>query len=366
MEYKKMKNAEKGQISQDFVLKLEKTDIKNEITPDLLKSLFETQYECLKIFKAQYECLKIFKHVIRDHNQKDFKFLENLLISDEDPYIREIAAEILVHKFPRESKDSLIWVIEYEKSPIVLKTLFQLIYNSNHPTIKSIEYKVKEWLGNFGRKLNIVPYEALFFLDIEALFAQRKNPLNKLNLKTYEFYSTLSQLPYNFNWFLAEENHVKELRFNYYKWKFIKEYKGNLDSLTKYNDLNLLLSLLIQMKQLDNTGNNGVIIPSSISHLTHLEKLDLSENHIKVLPSSIENLKSLRNLDLSYNEFTSIPPQLLGLENLRYLDLSYNEIKAFPTDINKLCELNRLNLKGNKLSIKQIPRTLNSSVKINL
>ncbi len=338
---------------EHIISKINANQISKENASELLISLFTGTHD----LKIQYNCLNILKNILTI-SKKNFAFLENLLISDEDPNIKCLAAEILIDKFPERSFDSLQWELEHEKSPIVLQKLFSIINHSTNQKITKLGHIINEWLSDFGQRLTLEPMEAKFILDLETLFAKKEDSINILSQDTYKFYSILSQLENNQYWFLIKENHLIELKFNYFKWKFLKNYRGKINSLKQYNDLDLLLSLLIQMK---GEHKESIRIPTSISNLIYLEKLDISENNLKSLPSSIEKLKTLKILDLSLNRLKSIPECLFSLKNLKILDLSYNKLQTIPSSVKNLKKLAELNITGNK--IKETPKIMKNIIR---
>lgn len=277
-------------------------------------------------------------------NQKSFDFLENLLISDENAKIRAKAVHLLVKFFPKWGLHSFKWVIDNETSPLVLQELFQLIKTRTGPPISILQNKLTEWFKTFGNKLRLHPSESRFILDLEALFEKQEPSTYHLNEDTYTFYEFLRGLDTPTDWFLAEKGDIIELRFNYDKWKYLKDYQGNRNRLKQYRDLDLLLSLLLRGRL---EKKRSVRLPQSISLLTHLEKLDISENNLTTIPSSLNNLDSLKYLNLSHNNLKSVPEVIFSMNNLKYLDLSYNQIKTIPPSIKALKNLTTLRIKGN-------------------
>lgn len=328
-----------------ILAKIDRNNMNKKESSQLLISLFQNSHDK----NIQYECLRQLKRYI-DVSNENFNFLENLLISDEDPYINTIAAELLIDNFPEKSTNSFKWIIHNNDSPILLNKVFTLISHSEHKKIKELRPIINEWYVGFGQKLKLHPDEVQFILDIETLFALKLDNSKRLTIEIIKFYHVLSELANHHPWFLIKEGHIRQLKFNFYKWKFLREYRGKAGSLKYYYDLNLLLSLLIQMR-----GNNryAIQIPPSISHLTYLEKLDISENNLSHLPSTMKYLHSLTHLDLSHNNFNTIPSVLFSLKNVKDIDLRYNKIKSIPPSIKKIDTLEKINLKGNK--IRSIP-----------
>lgn len=304
---------------------------------------------------SRIRCLQALETIL-PINQKSFNFLENLLVSDENPKIRTYAANLLIDYFPNWSIDSFKWVIKNETSPLVLKELFYLIEAQSDPKVLTLKANINKWLNGFGRKLGIEPNESRFILDLEAIFAEKEKYPSPINKDTYSFYKFLQELNKSSNWFLIEDNHLIELKFNYIKWKYLKNYSGRRGVLKKYKDMDMLLSLLLK-RELEERCS--IQIPPSISSLKHLKKLGLSQNNLNALPASIKSLHSLKHLNLSQNNFYSIPESILSMKHLRYLDISCNNIETIPLKIQFLPNLEELRLEGNKFQ--SVPKFLQTS-----
>ncbi|MBD3212912.1 MAG: hypothetical protein GF311_09920 [Candidatus Lokiarchaeota archaeon] len=311
---------------------------------ELIISLFEEATS----HKARIEYLKIFRKYLQN-DQKSFKLLENVLISDQSPQLRSEAAEILVQEFPERSVKSLKWVINREKSPLVLQKLVSLISKCLSSSNADLEKYLDRRLDTFAKQLNLNRKEAKFILAIEKVFADAKI-ISEIDENTYKFYKWLQKLGVNDSWLLVQHNQIIQLKLNFYKWKFIRKYPGQLSSLKKYRDLDLLLSLLVQMGL---ESFNNTYLPSSIENLANLKKLDLSQNYFKTLPKSLGRLKKLEYLDLSYNNLDSIPNFVSNLENLQHLDLRFNNIETIPDILKDMTSLNSIRINGNK--IKNLP-----------
>ncbi|XP_076238365.1 leucine-rich repeat-containing protein 58 [Calliopsis andreniformis] len=74
------------------------------------------------------------------------------------------------------------------------------------------------------------------------------------------------------------------------------------------------------------------------------------------LPKSFENLVNLRELNLSGNRLTDFPEQVLDLTELKYLYLGGNHISEISKDVWKLQRLHVLSMGGNRLT--EVPSTL--------
>jgi hypothetical protein len=311
----------------------------------LLIDLFQNTED----FSIRIRCLGALDPII-SKTRKSFDFLENLLISDENAKIRTQAAELMIKYFPNWSLNSFEWVIENETSPLVLQNLFGIIESKIVPENSRFQLYMKSWFEHFANNLGIDPKESSFILALEALFEKQGDISYPIGNKTYEFYDFLQTLRSPDYWLFVKQSHIIELRFNYVKWKYFKDYSGLKKELTKYNNLDMLLTILLK-KRLNDT--NSFQLPNSLHTLIYLTKLDLAQNNLISLPSSLHALKSLEYLNLSYNNLKNIPHVIFSLPNLKYLDISYNEIQKVPSLIQSLHKLRVLKIKGNK--IKDLP-----------
>ncbi|RYR75138.1 hypothetical protein Ahy_A02g009816 [Arachis hypogaea] len=106
-----------------------------------------------------------------------------------------------------------------------------------------------------------------------------------------------------------------------------------------------ILSKNIYLRVLSFDGLNK--FPDSIYKLIQLRYLDLSWSQILVLPQSLCNLCNLQTLKLKGCTFLTILPSSLGeLIHLRYLDLSGSHVETLPNSLCKLCNLQTLKLEG--------------------
>ncbi|XP_025664190.1 putative disease resistance RPP13-like protein 1 [Arachis hypogaea] len=90
------------------------------------------------------------------------------------------------------------------------------------------------------------------------------------------------------------------------------------------------------------------IFPDSIAKkLIQLRYLDLSSSDVMILPESLCNLRNLQTFKLEgCLELTMLPSSLGDLINLRYLDLSWSSVKILPESLCNLCNLQTLMLEG--------------------
>ena len=93
-------------------------DLSKNIARDQLLLLLEGS-DNPKIRTESLETINKLK--IRDARM--FKVLENSLLSDENSFVRNSAAKLLCKLYINKGLSSIIWTLQHEKSPLVLKTI---------------------------------------------------------------------------------------------------------------------------------------------------------------------------------------------------------------------------------------------------
>ncbi len=263
------------------------------------------------------------------HTEKIFKTLENYMISDESAIVKASAANYIMHNFLEDGLRALRWVIQHEKSPLVLKLFFDSIENFDSPQLKLIKKALINWNEQFSSKIGVVPQESKFFLDLEVLFAKGKRNY-EVNPSSYKHFEELSDIKNGEPWLVIKNKHVEILNFNYFKWKFIKNNADIINSLSKLQNLDVYLCSLRKY------SHNDVLIstiPESIGSLIYLNKLILQRNGLKDLPISMKKLTFLKELDLSYNNFDKIPHVLTSLNALEKLNIKHNIVQSTPESL---------------------------------
>ena len=233
------------------------------------------------------------------------------MVSDENALVRATTVDILINNYLEGTLSLLLWAIEHDKSPLVIKTIIDLFETNENPKYIPIKKNLTEWIKEFSSTIGITPNESRFFLDVEAIFARDKVNY-EVKPQSYKHFEHLSDFKDGEPWLLIHDEHVEGLNFTYFNWKFIKENEDIIKSILKLNDLGIYL------KTIDNFTaiQNNQAIPNSIGNLTNLKKLSLRKNLIQTLPTSISNLKLLKVLDLSYNNLNKIPLLLNSLNSL--------------------------------------------------
>jgi len=271
------------------------------------------------------ESIKISEKLkIRD--QKIFKILENSLLSDESPLVRKSAANFIGQIFLKKGLNTLIWVVQHDKSPLVLKVISDLNSSLNKARFESLSKETNAFLTEIALSVGIVQNEAKFILDLEAIFAQNENDY-ELELETYQFYKKLKDIKLGESWLTIRNKRIESLSFNYYNWKYLKEIPSMFDSISKLQDPLVYLNFLGKLAL---KSNIILKLPDSITLLTNLKKLNLSRNNIKIFPKSIFSLSYLKYLDISHNKISDIPVEIKNLNSLDVLRINHNQIRKIP------------------------------------
>ena len=272
-------------------------------------------------YKARKSAIKLFRHLdIKD--AEIFKSIENSMLSDENPHVRQEAIKLIFKNFSNLAKDSLEWVAEHENSPLILNTLKKLLGERTAIQNAALFKIVKDKIEVIASKLGVNSSEIDFFLDIESLFVKHDFK-SKID---FRFYKNLTRLK-TFNevnyWLRIENNHVKKLFFNFYYWKILREKCYLFEPLSKMNDPT---TYLYYIKKYESLEPYNIKLPCSIGLLKNLECLDLSGNGLRHLPLSFCSLTKLKCLVLKNNNFTRFPSVLLKLKSLKFLDMSKNKL----------------------------------------
>ncbi|MFX1345224.1 MAG: hypothetical protein ACFFAI_08945 [Promethearchaeota archaeon] len=304
-------------IQENFL----KGDISREDTTDLLLSLIDGSEDA----KVRAEGIAALEK-LGFKDEIFFKILENHLVSDEDANVRASAAKIIVLNYLEEGLEPLKWTSQYEKSPIVLKMIWDLLDDKRLIKSEIIEENLFNFLNTFASNVGVVSEEARFFLDLEAIFAtgKRNYEINPFDYKNFEMlYNYQDSEP----WLVITNKHVEVLNLNFFNWRFVKENRELFNSLSKLKYLDIYLNLI---RKYNDTNNKYTQIPKSIGNLTSLKKLVLAWNNLKSIPDSISNLNLLSELDLSHNQFQEIPQILKSFNSLEQLNMKYNDIQTVP------------------------------------
>ncbi len=244
-------------------------------------------------------------------NEEFFTFFENLLISDANPKIRNLAVKIIKNHYLEKAFEPMCWAYKHENSIECILNIISTLGKINNQLSK--EYLV----------------EKLFPIKIP----QFRNYIDKL-LERNEIYN------------LSSKNLANLLK-NYH---IINDFISNFE-LIKYK---IKDGRIIDL-DFSFTYNNGFTqsiieqLPRIIEDLKDLRSLNLKYNKLKMVPNFIKKLKSLKYLNLSNNQINIIPHYISEMNLLEHLDLSWNYLNTMPPQISLLKNLKILNLKHNKI-----------------
>ena len=276
--------------------------------------------------------------ILEFQSEKLFITLENYLISDEDAILRATAAEYIILNFLEEAIVPLSWVIQHDKSPLVLKVFFSLQNRFDDEKYELISHSLDIWEKEFASSIGIVPEESRFILDVEALFAEIERNY-EINSTSYKIFQKIADVKNGEPWLVINKRHIESLNFNFFKWKFIKDNLTIAPSFLKLIDLDFYINTLKQYsnnRQQAAVKLQGVYSSSwteSIGSLSYLKRLNLSKNGLKKIPYSLKKLTLLKELDLSYNNLVEIPQIIKSFNSLEKLNLKHNKIQRIPDSL---------------------------------
>ncbi|MHA2280927.1 MAG: leucine-rich repeat domain-containing protein [Promethearchaeota archaeon] len=351
---------------------LKNKDLDKQSAIELLLTLVDNAENA----ETRIESLKTLNKIQID-DEKTFRFLEHLLISDLNEDVRNLTCQVLQNHYNEKALDPMIWALEHERSLKCLITIISLIAkienDKSKPVLVSIlrEFQKKQFsslLKDLVEKEHIRSMSTndlaeilINYYIISSLkktfgyFKFKTNQvglINELDLSNIERYSSgLSKLE-NFleSIFSMRDLRKCDLRFNHLT-NIPECFKSSLEYLDlSYNKLVKLPDLhnFAFIKTLNLKSNRLREIPNSVGSLSSLEVFSLRNNVLNHLPESIKSLSSLKSLDLHGNKFNNITVSLS--ESITELELGWNSFKTIPDSIKPLLSLKKLGLGGNKLS----------------
>ncbi|CEG38811.1 Leucine-rich repeat protein [Plasmopara halstedii] len=116
-------------------------------------------------------------------------------------------------------------------------------------------------------------------------------------------------------------------------------------------DLSENFGTLINMKELNLSGNKLSRLPDSVIFLKNMKVLHIAENVLTALPTQIGELERLKILNAHTNQLTSLPSSLGRLEKLQNLNLNKNSLVSTDDILSTLSLLQVLDLRQNKLAV---------------
>ena len=325
---------------------------------------------------VRIESLKTLSKIHFD-DEKTFRFLEHLLISDLDEDVRNLTCQVLQNHYNEKALNPMIWALEHEGSLNCMITIISMIAKIENNKSKSIlisklrKLQKKQYsslLKDLVEKehiRNISAYElAEILINYYVISSLKKRfgyfkfsinetgLINELDLSNIERYNPgLNKLEN----FLEPIFSLRDLRKCDLRFNHLTNLPENFNSSLEYLDLsyNKLVKLpdlhnFTLIKTLNLKSNRLRVLPNSIGSLSSLEVFNLRNNILNHLPESIKSLNSLKILDLHGNKFSTITMSLS--KSIKELELGWNNFKTIPDKIKPLLSLEKLGLGGNKLT----------------
>jgi len=284
--------------------------------------------------EIRQESIKILRR-IGIKNDKVFSVLEDLLVSDPNQEIRELAADSLKVLFQEKAFSPLKWTLDHESSWQFLLLIVSIIQEINNQKAKSIFIDKIKKFDNYKFIKSLSP-----LFKTEEILSFKTNELaeiinNYIVIKYFE--DLLKEVKYQIEKGVIVELDLSFTCNNNFGWKILKH-------------LSKFIRVMTKLKKLELRGNKLGKLPDSIFSLPFLKFLDISHNNLIKLSDGFHTLKSLEYLNLRYNNLTEIPNSIGSLANLKTLDLKHNRLTTLPLSFGKLTSLESLNLHGNQLS----------------
>lgn len=343
---------------------------------DLLMSLVENTIK--QDTESKIVSIKLLG-LIGANDEKIFKFLELLLISDVDDLVRGNAASVIIKNFSDLAFEPIKWALLHEESETSIILIIEALNKTNSLNLKSlvktfeyVEYEGKIYLP-FGteRIINLSNQNIVNLMQVKGLgnlLNLKKLHLNFNNITVIEGLDNLINLKTlhlqgNKIEKIEGLEKLKNLEYLYLNNNEIVKIQGittlsNLKSLMIYDNKLPEIQKLEHLSNLEilNLRNNRISEIEGLKNLENLKRLDLSSNRITEI-NDLDNLVNLEFLDLSYNQITEISG-LDSLKNLKFLDLRNNKITGIK-QLNILKKLQHLYLGFNRISIADISEELN-------
>lgn len=292
------------------------------------------------------EALKVYGHL---DNGRNFKFFEQIFLSDENLQMRLLSGNLLKERYINHKK--LISLLEFtlnsveniDQKFLAIKILNSLKSKKAHRIIK--EFLKKSIKKYFSGKIKEFP-EEIFNADYTSSISESILELC-YNLILFDYYKRY----HGYNVTLrkgiiillnCENSNISCISEIPAFYKLIKLEHLLLQG-NKINEIDNLEHLQ-NLKILDLT-NNQINKIKNIEVLRNLEELKLSKNQIKKIENL--NLPKLRKLSLDHNSIIEIG-NLELLMNLEFLNLGYNAIEKVE-NLGVLYKLKNLNLSNNKI-----------------
>ena len=340
--------------------------------------------------KLRREALQLYGEL--EHGE-DFKFLEEIFLSDEDIALRILSGHILGHNYFQSKKviNLLDYVLNSDEN-IYLKFLaLDLLVKFN---LKESINIIHNFLDSVIKK--ITKNRRKEHLYLSSLLEQKSNTSNQLldicyNLILFSHYNErcgynvtlrdgiiillncegsnltdISDIPgieklYHLEHLILKRNKIsriygldilKKLKFLNLTDNQIEKIE-NIDHMSNLEELILSVNKISKLENLSLPNLKKLYIDKNLiselgnlNRASSLEELNLSSNQIKVI-KNLGYLKDLKTLNLSNNHITKITG-LYNLKNLIFLNLNENRISKIE-GLDHLVKLKVLNLSNNNI-----------------
>ncbi|MHA2326764.1 MAG: hypothetical protein ACXACB_15255, partial [Promethearchaeota archaeon] len=152
--------------------------------------------------KTQILCIK-FIGIISCKEEKVFRFLENLLISDLNDLIRGNVAKVIIDNFPFKARKPIAWTLKHEKSNQSLISIIKILERNSAPKLKAL-LKIRNYVNFDGNIYFPSNFSSTINLD-------GKNIDDITKIKGLDKLTNLKKLSLNFNQ-IAEINGLDTLK----------------------------------------------------------------------------------------------------------------------------------------------------------
>jgi len=281
---------------------------------------------------------------------KEFKFFEQLFLSDEDPTLRLLTGQILKESYLSNKKIiSLLDFILNNENYIDLK--FQALEILKTINTKKANKIIKDYIRkviklNFDGETESV-LKGIIRLDDSSSISESILEIYH-NILLYDHYTKTCGYTV-----ILRNSLITLLNCEGMGLKSILDIPG-FDKLVNLEYLYLQKNELSKIQNLEhlkylkilNLGNNNIEKIENLDSLRNLEELILSNN--KIIKIENLNLKNLKKLSIDRNYITDIR-NLEGLNTLESLNLSNNNISEIA-ELKKLNKLKYLTLSHNKIN----------------
>ena len=267
----------------------------------LLKTLIENSSD-KSVRMQSIETLEI----LNIKSEDLFKLLESCLISDEDKFVRDKAANTLFRLFKTKSLATLKWALQNENSPIVINTLFEISDKINNSEFSQLKDQKKI---DLSERYSVIPSELEVIMNLEII-------LNKHNIDLYKQDYQPHKEPYYIYEYSNYLSHITYSGHGYYS--------------ATYSVLDQRI-VALHLPKLEN-------IPESISIFSELKYLSIP--HAKAFPKCIISFHKLKGLCVFEAKKLSFPTEILKLHSLSELILGYSYIHPISKTLRALLEQN--------------------------